>query len=257
MIPYKYYFYGSADSIDKDVLIEIPSFELPEIQEDRKILCHKIKTEYNLDWNINLFCVENGIVSNTIYPKTWVDSVNNSLYNTYSLHEQVYTLPIDRCVNRNKLLALYKTIRTVLAMTTKTHYRKSVKPYMNGRHEFKFKLDVIKTIDFTTISDFEQPNMKNEDAWKVIAFYIGQNISLIRDGIEIYTKGDLVSNHPELEPFIYRKNISDDAKVVLNNILKYYIQEIVLPYGNYISNSNILTNTLSGECIDMKKEIFI
>jgi len=44
--PYKYYFYGSDDSIDEDVIIEIPSDLMPKVQEDRKIFLKNIEIQY-------------------------------------------------------------------------------------------------------------------------------------------------------------------------------------------------------------------
>ncbi len=255
--PYPYYFYGSQDSIDLDVLIQIPKELMPYFIEDRKRLVKKMLNEYNLPFNANLIVVDNGVIVDTIFPKTWIDSVNNSLYNTYSLHmdKQKYPLPINRTIHRNKLLSIYKTIRTILSLLSRTNYRQIVKPVLNGIHPFTSKIEALKQIDFNTITEFNQPNMSNTDIWKVIAFYLGQNISLIKDNVELYTKSDIAGTHPDLSPFIYRENIINNLKLLLNEKILYYLSDIIIPYGDFIQNDHILE--CKGEVINMKKEIYI
>lgn len=254
-LPFKYYFYGSKNSIDIDVLIEITSDIMPLHQEDRKRYIKYLQNTYSLhNWNINLMVVQEGVVVDTVYPKTWIDSVNNSLYNTWNLHKQKYDLPIRKLVKRNKLLAIYKTVRTILTMLTRTEYRTIVKPIVNGCHDFKMKIEAIKQIDFNTILDFNQANMKNEDVWKVLAFYLQQNISLIRDGIEIYTKNDIIQHNEKLRNFIERNDISNADKEYFNELLNYYINDIVLPFGEYSSLNGMLT--CNNEVINMKRETF-
>ena len=253
--PYPYYFYGSDDSLDLDVLIQIPKELMPLIQEDRKIFLKRIEVEYELNWNTNLIVIEDGIITDTIYPKTWIDSVNNSLFTTYNNHidKQVYSLPITRMVKRNNLLAIYKTVRTILSMLTRTHYRSIIKPISNGIHPFNLKIEALSKIDFSTINTFNQDNTTDIDIWKIIAFYLGQNISL-QNSIEIYTKKDLCLNHPDMKSFIYREEITDELKIILNVKLKNYIDLVLIPL-KFKCESNILIT--DDETIDMKKEIFL
>lgn len=246
---YPYYFYGSSDSIDSDVLISIPKSDMPDNQEDRKKLVKLLETD---NWNTNLIVVGNGIIVDTIYPKTWVDSLNNALYHTYKNHldKQKFPNPITHIVDRNILLSIYKTVRTVLSMLTRTHYRQDIKPILKGLHDFNYKIDALKKIDFTSIESFYQPNMKDIDVWKTIAFYISQNISLVRDGIEIYDKQSCVLYYPELHNFIYRLDID---KNILNKLLTEYISLIFSRQYNqteYLLESN-------NEKIDTKNEIYI
>ncbi len=250
--PYKYYRYGSDDSQDVDILISIPKEDMPIIQEDRKRFVKKLTTDYNLEyWNSNLIVIENGIVVDTIYPKTWIDSINNSLFYTYHLHEQKYPLPIIKNVQRNKLLAIFKTVRTVLSMLTRTEYRSIVKIALNSKI-FNDKIKILSSIDFTRIENFKQTNMKDEDIWKVIAFYISQNIALVNDNIEIYTKKDMLNYSENLYPFLYRKEITIDLKYHLNDIIKTYI-DIISEY-DYVIDDDILS--CNGEYINIKNEIF-
>jgi hypothetical protein len=253
--PYPYYFYGSHDSLDVDVLIQIPKEMMPDMQEDRKRLMKQIEIEYGIEWNCCLIVVEDGIVIDTIFPKTWIDSINNSLFVTYQLHsdKQVYPLPITRLVKRNKLLATYKTVRTILSMLSRTHYRELVKPILKGIYSFNLKVDALNNIDFTTIDTFNQDNTTDVNIWKIIAFYIGQNISLNKDDNEIYTKLTLVTDFPELSPFVYREQITKELKELLNTSLKYYIENILSKYKDYECLGSVMI--CNGEKIDMKKEI--
>ena len=255
-LPYKYYFYGSHDSTDEDVIVSIPKEMMPDIQEDRKRLIKAMSIEYNLPWNGTLAVIEDGIITDTIFPKAWIDSLNNSLFNTYSNHteKQLYPNPIERVVDRHRLLSIYKCVRTVMAMLSRTHYRTTVKPVLKGCHPFEKKIEALGKIDYTTITEFNQPNMEESDVWKVIAFYIGQNMSLIIRGVEIYSKSDLVNNYPLLKNFIYRKEITSLDKKILNNLLDDYIY-MIETFGVYITDDTTLT--CDDEKIDMKNEIIL
>ncbi len=255
--PYPYYFYGSHDSQDSDVLIQIPKDMMMLEQEARKQFVKNIENQWDLKWNTNLIVVENGIITDTIFPKSWIDSLNNSLYLTYNLHKdkQIHPLPITHLVKRNKLLATYKCVRTLLSMLSRTHYRSVVKPVLKGIHPFHLKINALSKIDFKTINSFNQDNTKDVDVWKILAFYLGQNISLNRDNIEIYTKSDLCINHPDLYSFVYREEITNELKEVLNVKLKYYIENVLISYIDCVCSNNIME--CFGEKIDMKKEIFL
>jgi hypothetical protein len=258
--PYPYYFYGSHDSQDADVLIQIPSDMMPVEQEERKRLMKRLEEEWELSWNANLIVVENGIIVNTIFPKTWIDSINNSLFHTYKLHQdkQVFPLPITHAVKRNKLLAVYKTVRTILSMLSRTHYRTTVKPILKGIHPFDLKLDALEKIDFTTITEFNQDNTTDVDIWKIIGFYLIQNIWLTYHNVEIYTKTDLcLHGGSMIKPFIYREEITKKDKDFLNTVVYAYVKNL-REFGTYHCKENIMecdSIKFKGEKIDMKNEV--
>jgi hypothetical protein len=251
--PYKYYFYGSGNSIEKDVLIQIEKKEMPQVQEERKIFLKNLELEYHLNWNTNLIVIENGIIIDTIYPKSWVDSLNNSLYVTYNLHEQVFENPINFMVKRNKLLAIYKAVRTVLSLNSRTDKRTLIRPFLNGIHDFNLKLKSLKSIDLRDINSFNQKNFKDIDIWKTISFYVGQNVLLIEQNIEIYTKNDLLKYYPELSVYINRFEYSNSDLNFLQCLLEYWIN-LVENYGIYISQGERLS--CNNEFINMKNETF-
>ncbi len=252
--PYRVYLYGSDDSIDTDVIIELPRDEMPSIQEDRKTMLKGLENQYKIQWNCVFAVIENGFITDTIYPKTWIDSLNNALYDTYSLHEQLFPNPISGKVPRNYLLAIYKTVRTIMSVLTRTHLRTIIRPVVNGVHPFEYKLEAVNRIFLPDIEDFQQRNMLNADIWKTIAFYLGQNLSLITSGVEIYTKKDLLKHHPSLHKFILRKEILPEDKYLLQQYLKKWLI-LVQDFGNYKSQGTLLF--CKDEQIDMKKEIFI
>jgi hypothetical protein len=140
-------------------------------------------------------------------------------------------------------------------MLTRTEYRTTIKPILKGIHPFQQKIEALRQIDFTNIETFSQDNTLDIDVWKIMGFYLGQNTSLIRDNIEIYTKADLVKHHPDMKPFVYREPITREHKLLLNNKVSAYLNEIIIPYGDYKCQGQIME--CKGEKIDMKDEVFL
>lgn len=251
--PYPYYVYGSDDSTDKDVIIIISNGEMPETQEERKNKVLFLLKEYDLKWNATFAVIENGKITDTIYTKSWIDSLNNALLETYFLHEQKHELLITEKHVRNKTLAIYKAVRTVLTMLTRTEYRSQIRPILKGIHDFNLKLEALSKIDFVSISKFNQKNTADADIWKIIAFYVGQNIALIESDLEIYTKNSLVKTFSDLEPFIYRKEISTNEKIVLQQYVKRWLN-LIHNFGPFQSENGFLI--CKEERIDMLNEKF-
>jgi len=251
--PYPYYIYGSDDSTDQDVIIIVPKEDMPETQEDRKNKVFFLLKEYNLNWNATLAVIENGIISDTIFTKSWIDSLNNALLETYSLHQQEYELSVTKKQIRNKTLAIYKAVRTVLTMLTRTEYRTQIRPIIKGIHDFNLKLEILDKIDFLSLSEFHQKNTRDEDIWKIIAFYVGQNIALIENDIEIYTKKNFVSHFNDLDAFIYRKKISAENKMILQKYIKHWLK-LLHDFGEFKSTNGFLI--CNNESIDMLNEKF-
>ncbi|POR24869.1 hypothetical protein BWK58_07505 [Flavobacterium columnare] len=237
--PYPYYIYGSSDSTDTDVVIVIPKNEMPAAQEQRKNFVLDLKNTYEFDWNATLAVIENGVMIDTIYTKSWIDSLNNALLKTYCHHSQVYPLLINHKIKRNKVLAIYKAVRTVLTMLTRTSYRSEIRPILKGIHDFNLKVEVLKKIDFENIETFNQKNTSDADVWKIIAFYVGQNNALIKEDEEIYTKADLIVKFPEMFPFVYRQNISIADKRVLQRFISEWIA-LIQNFGVFKSENGFL-----------------
>lgn len=173
--PYSYFQYGSESSTDTDVVIVLPKNEMPVEQEERKQKLKQLMLDFDLDWNATFVVVEDGVLIDTIYPKSWVDSLNNAVLKTYIHHKQLFIMPIKKELTRNKTLAIYKTIRTVLTFLTRTHLRTEIKPILKWVHSFDKKVKVMQSLDFSILDVFNQKNANDEDIWKIIAFYIAQN----------------------------------------------------------------------------------
>jgi len=228
-IDFKYYIFGSKDSIDIDVLIVHP--ESTGLESD-SLLIKQINTDYPItrNWNINIIQINGGVIINSIPSKGYPDSVNNSLFETYNLHKQKYPFPLDRKVTRNISLAIEKCLVAVFTFykRTKHHefYKSIPKEIKNGNAELEDRLSFLEKIDFKTLP-FDDEN-RNKNAFKSLAFHVGQTVSLI-EGIEIYTKQKLIFHHPNLENLIKRLAIQDTdiinekIKRLKDSIIKYYM----------------------------------
>lgn len=251
--PYPYFQYGSADSTDIDVIIAIPPQDMPKTQEQRKEFVKSLLLRYKLNWNATLAVFDKGIMVDTIYTKAWIDSLNNAFFETHKNHTQYFEIPVKQKVKRNYTLAIYKAARTILTFLTRTEYRTTIKPILKGIHPFQYKLEALHKIDFTQIETFNQPNATATDIWKIIAFYLGQNMSLITQHIEIYTKSDLIKHHKKLAPFIKRLPLTIQDKTNLMALKKEWLLAIQ-QVGTFTSNGHFLT--CGAETIDMKNERF-
>jgi hypothetical protein len=201
-VDYKYFFHGSEDSLDRDAyfLVDEP-FNFDRWKE----LCFELSRKTGT--NANLISVENGVVSN-VYKGT-VDEVNNSLYHTYGLHDQIYPCPIERLLLRDHAIKFVRVIRGILSQCSRTVYRKEVKAALNS-HSIVDRINTLAAIDFNKIDSFEK-NSK-EDVYKFIAFQVAQIVALTK-GIELYTKSTAAAylDNPDFTKLLYRQEASPDA----------------------------------------------
>lgn len=241
--------YGSSDSTDTDVVVYLK--DLPDHVEDRKNLTNEIKKKYNVNWNIIIAKVEDGIIVDCTYPKSFPSGLNNSIYLTYNNHEQEYPCQVTRLVNRNIATSVYRTIHKLQTLITRTQYRKNIRPYMHYSVDFKMKLENLLAVDFTEITTFNQQNMNDVDIWKVIAFELVQNYALLKDNISIHEKSAAVNYDKNTFNLIYRQHISTKEKLYINNLIQRYISLIK---EHKISQDNTIFYFDSNYC-DMVKMI--
>ncbi len=245
-----YYFFGSANSLDKDVLLECD--RIPDKQTAQEWI-QAYKQTHAVDWNINLITVRNGIVADTIPSKSTIDGVNNALLATYALHVQQHPLPITHKVPRHLLLNIYRCIRTILTFCTRTRYRSQIRPTLNGIHPFHHKLESMALLDFTTLDTFDAKYTRDVDIWKTIPFYLGQTIALMK-GIEIYTKDALVAEFPQFSRFIYRQPFTTEEVRQLQQTKNGFVTTLrELPFQNPKSGLLILGE----EKINMSLEVAV
>lgn len=196
------YVHGSEDSTDIDVcyiLDKVPSMAAA------KEFC----TEGGERENRNCAVITDGVVSWAY--KGSPDEVNNSLFMTYSLHEQESELLIERMVLRDVPVKILRSVRIILSHLSRcSQHRKEIKAALKskGWMERLGVLGMIKPfyVDFKEIET--ATGMKPEDTKKVIAFQMGQCLGLL-DGVELYTKASIAFKYPELWGALYRRNTAE------------------------------------------------
>ncbi|MDB5012483.1 MAG: hypothetical protein JWQ25_685 [Daejeonella sp.] len=247
-IGFEYYFFGSEDSIDIDVLVV---HKKATGTETDKALIKDIKSlnPKASDWNINIIDIENGYITKSIPSKGSVDSVNNSLFRTYNLHNQKYSFPIKAAMARNFALAAVKCIRAILTSFKKTSYDSFYKEQIRNTlkfGDFNEWIHILKQIDFNM--PFYDVHIKNLNSYKSLAFRIGQTISLSK-GIEIYTKKELKASHPTLIPIINRETVVV-GDILQTKVLELYAILCTLPIR--ILEKNVIE--FEGVIVDIAKE---
>ena len=195
-----HYFHGSSDSTDIDIIYVFDY--LPSTVECKKFCDGKGNK------NGNIIVINDGIVISTY--KGAPDEVNNSLFSTYSLHEQEYPLLITRKVKRDVILKDIRVVRKILSTFTRTQYRTEVKKALRG--SWKDKINLLKSLDYYSI-DFDNLEKSSKiDLLKSFAFQIGQALAL-HNGVELYTKKEIREYFPDLFGYIQRIDTPIDTMV--------------------------------------------
>jgi len=215
-IGYPYYFFGSPNSVDVDVMIDHPE---ASSRESDSMIAHALKHNYpeTESWNMNIIRISGGIVVDSIPNKGSADSANNSLYQTFQYHDQSFAFPIDRLVVRNLPLAVVKCVNASILWFKDTdmhhEYKERLRPaLMSGK--WADSVDLLPTLNFE--KPFTDDMITNGNIYKSLAFNIGQTVALFC-GVEVYTKGELGNFYPEINPLLMRENIN--PHVILNRKL--------------------------------------
>lgn len=248
-IGFPYYFFGSHNSLDVDVLVDHPETS-NEAVDAIKLLHPATK-----DWNMSLIGIENGRIVRTMPRRGSPDAVHNSLYYTYNIHaqKQVYELPLQAPVQRHILLAIDGCIRNLLIVTkapgVKTFYNKIVSPVLNKGDWFE-RLELLLRLDYDTAYHPDKP-ARNLGLYKSLAFDVGQTLSLIK-GIELYTKDLVIAAHPELMEVISRQpcdlNATLKQKIAeLYNVVK--VMDIRQIEAHHVSLGNEVVDTRFGKLL--------
>lgn len=229
--------HGSSDSIDKDYFYVVESLPTSKYWIEYKKSCAN---------DINFITITDGIVSGCMTGT--VDEINNGILYTYNIHKENITnkCPITSPVPRNKIIKLFRCIRYILSILSRTKYRSDVKCLLKSTNIFK-KLEFLKNIELYNITEF---NKKQSiiDIYKNIAFQIGQTILLLYD-IEVYTKHDIVKYIPVLEEYLYRIDLNS---VCLSVELNMFTEEVIEMLSNgdfFIDNGYFMCYD---ECINIK-----
>ncbi len=202
---FKFQIFGSKTSQDIDVIVFVdtiidnPYYALEECKVYDKKIAEFLKTDKKV--NSNLAIVENGIIKKVL--KGTEDEVNNSLIRTYDLHEQYFPNHIRAFIQRDIDLKILRTGRVLLSLISRTEYRPIVKLAL--QKDFKERVEALYQCDITKFQSKSliNKNVSWDDFIKVYAFQIGQTLGLL-DGLELYTKEEIIDAYPELKPYILR-----------------------------------------------------
>lgn len=217
--------FGSKSSQDIDVIVFVDY--IPEKEHIATELCKKYNSELSVFLNTdkvinsNLAILENGIIKN-VYKGT-EDEVNNSCIRTYDLHTQYHPNQIRSFIERDVDLKILRTCRVLLSFLSRTKYRDIVKNALYSDCHEKIKTLYMCDISDFTKDDILKRNVLFTDFLKIYAFQLGQTIGLIQ-GIELYTKEEIMDTYPELTPYILR----DDSQnlIVLNQWKNHFLDLI-------------------------------
>jgi len=120
---------------------------------------------------------------------------------------------------------ILRVARFIISFYSRTELRTQIKSALRG--DLKDKLEVLKKIDFTQMTEFPKKKERKEDIYKTLAFQFGQIFSLV-DGFESesYTKTEIAKNYPDLENLLLRKEPNQDDLKSLNKYLNRFIELI-------------------------------
>lgn len=214
--------FGSKTSEDLDCFVFVD--ELGTIAENKgtckyydDLIRVLTSTEKRVNTNIGVLGTNNML--SEVFKGT-IDEVNNSMYYTYHLHDQKHPQNILYPTRRDKHLKALRAVRTILSFFSRTVDRKKIKYALkNGLQE---KLDILEKIDLSRI-ELNKPNTKMVDCLKTVAFQVGQSGALL-DGIELYTKEDIIDEYPSLKYSLMRQGTLD--RWMLGDELKAFCRRV-------------------------------
>lgn len=188
-----FYIHGSTDSkdIDKYYLFD----DLPSAI-DCFNFCNGSKDE-----DRNPIVIKGDVILKTHKGKR--DECNNSLFQTYGLHKQIYPCPVKRNIVRIVPLKFLQFIRKSIGLFSHEKlYETDIKVILKKDVSTKRRLDLFKTLDVEKCENFD------EDKYKILAFQYILLLGLMK-GVEVYTKQDAVKMYPKMKPFLYREKSKD------------------------------------------------
>lgn len=200
-------FFGSHDSLDYDVMFFVTPEQLVKIDlmqrtcdgyDEALTIYLRDKGLPEKPVNANISVVEKGVIVATF--KGTPDEVNNSIFRTYSLHQQIHPLQIQRNLERDTLLKVLRTYRVVLSYLSRTPHREKVKEALRG--SLAQRIATLEQIDLADVTDIGKKGSM-VDFCKVMAFQLGQTRSLL-NGLQLYTKSEIAHCYPFLTDALYR-----------------------------------------------------
>lgn len=216
-----HYKYGSLDSKDIDVITFVE--DISDTDSYRKLSFY-MKQQFNLEVN---FCVlKDGYIVDS--SKGIPQSVNNSLYWTFGIHEYNRELvnpvkslyPIDQL----KILKSVEAVRTCLSFISRTEFRSLVKPSLSSRDMDK-RIKVLRNIDYFLLT-----KELTVDQLKSMSFVIGQAYCLLRDIENVFTKQEVYKFLPELQEVLQRQGDFKNNLKIFNDLKNNFLDLLVKEY---------------------------
>lgn len=221
---YKFYFFGSKDSLDIDVMVD-----LGEDFSDIKIKEVKDNCErYNLkpEWDLSFIKIEDGKVTKS-NPVHYFESVNNCLFSTFKNHDQKHNLPIDRalplCLKKSIFRyehVFYILIKKYLDEVINAPIRALQKERKFGNQEVNCFTRLSREINdlyIVLLPDFF--DRLTVDELKRLSYYIVQLNYFLKNKKEFYTKNEYIKVYPEVCRFIKRESHTHSCKTALLRIV--------------------------------------
>ena len=129
----EYYFFGSGDSSDYDVLVRVD--HIPANVDAAHDICksfNQLLAEKYTDKaiNSNLCVIEDGRITRVF--KGTCDELTNCLFYTYGLHVQEYACPVVSPVIRDVDEKILRVARFILTFFSRTELRSEIKKALRG-----------------------------------------------------------------------------------------------------------------------------
>ncbi|MFT5683790.1 MAG: hypothetical protein ACI8RZ_004722 [Myxococcota bacterium] len=215
------YCFGSEDSQDRDVLYVVPT--IPDFDTARQ-WCR------SPDENRNLIVLRDGVIVESF--KGNADETNNALLATYAFHPQTLPLPITRPLPRIVPLKAARAIRVALSMMSRTTQRPLVKPALSSNNQAA-RVTALAGVDFAAV-------VVSEDAWKSIAFQLGQLLGLI-GGQELYTKSAIAQAFPGLSGLLSRRPVQSADHAGIAAVRDALIEAMSVVYTRAEGSLNVFS----------------
>lgn len=221
-----FYIFGSEDSKDYDIIVSVD--EIPQDIDKAHEICKewneklsKILPDKPLNCNLGIF--RNGKIEKVF--KGTTDELTNCIYYTYNNHKQYFPNPIDKPIERDIDEKVLRVARFIITFYSRTKLRSEIKAALRG--DLMAKLEVLKKIDFTNMTEFTGKKENPEDIYKVLAFQFGQIFSMI-DGYEgdSYTKSGIKKNYSDLSNLLSRGKLSNEDLETLNKYLHRFVEYV-------------------------------
>lgn len=221
-----YQIFGSKSSEDFDVCFFVE--KIGTIEENKRLLKDRLDPTINTAKlvNSNLAVIKDGQVSACF--KGDSDELNNALFHTYALHQQMHSQQIIRTVERNIPIKIERCLRTVISYFSRTDIRPIVKDVLRkGIHE---KVQFLDQLNLKKYTDFGKNGTKIE-VYKSISFQLGQTMALLNNK-EVFTKEDIAHNYPQLLSYLFRQESDSTA-------LQDFMSKGKIEILNYLNNQSI------------------